>query len=201
MGNIATQFEAAGNLLRMDPFDSRAKGEIRRAAENEIESSGRVEHGGFAEVAMADFVTVFKSIVTRRFPGEPDAFILRLNRHEPRTGQSPRRNHPDRADATAKIERGTGGRAPRRAVPCGEDVVGGEAMAVAQLKDAEVAADGIERFVFRRLDAAGRHRTRLGPAFEKRLAEGMVHEGILKWKAANANAEHRMLPRDLQEIA
>ena len=54
--------------------------------------------------------------------------------------------------------------------PGGEDVVGGEAVALAQLEEAEVAADGVEGFGFGdgwRVGGAGGGGAGFGPTFEE----------------------------------
>lgn len=97
-----------------------------------------------------------------------DTFSLGFDGHELCGGQAPRSQHRDGADAAAEVERGADGRRPGGAVPGGEDIIGGEAMAVGQLENAEVTAEGVERFAGRNLRAAaecaGRNPTWNGPA-------------------------------------
>ena len=62
-------------------------------------------------------------------------------------------NHAYGAEAAAEVERGLRGGTPTRAIPSGEDVVGGEAVSIAQLEQAEVPADGVECFVWFNGDA------------------------------------------------
>ena len=93
-------------------------------------------------------------------------------------GQSPRADHAYGADAAAEVERGLRGGTPTRAIPGGEDVVGGEAVSVAQLEQAKMSADGIERFVWFNCHARGesrRDRAGLGPSFEM---GGFAHNEI-----------------------
>src|SRR4030095_1551633 len=90
---------------------------------------------------------------------------------------SPRGNHPHCSDAAAEVQRCLRRGTPGRAVPCGEDVVGGKAVPVPQLEQAEMAADGVECFVwFENAAEARRNRPGLSPTFEMRFG---VHASII----------------------
>ena len=147
IGNRAAQFEAAGELLRMFASHAGVRRKIRRAAGDEIEFFSAAQNSGFSKIALADFVAVGHAVVARGFSGERDAFSLRLDRHKLRPGQPPRADHADGADAAAEVQHAARRRAPTRAVPRRQNVVGGKAVAVAQLKQAEMPADGVKRFV------------------------------------------------------
>src|SRR5206468_19216 len=108
------------------------------------------QRAAFAEITETNFISFRKSVPLRRFARETNAFFLRFDRDEPRSGQSPRCDHSHCADATAEIEHGARARTPTRAVPRREHVVGREAMTVGELKETEVTTDRVECFPFAR---------------------------------------------------
>src|SRR5277367_4603278 len=124
-------------------FHASARRKIRRAAGDEIEFLIGMNNSLRTKITCADFVAIFNSVVVCRFSGEHHAFTLRLDGHKFRAGQTPRANHADRADAATEVERGACGWTPSRAIPRGQNIVGGKAMAVAQLEQAEMSADGV----------------------------------------------------------
>ena len=189
--DAAAQFEAARDLLRVGTLDAAAAREIRWAAEHQIEALVHAERPRPAQVALADVEAILEPVPAHRSAREPDAFRLRLDADDARPRQPPRRDHRHRADAAAEIEEAAGARAPRRSVPGGENVVGGVAVAFAQLEDFEMPAQGIERFVLadRQLAVAviARHR-RTGDrvAAEVRLA-GMIVRSVARHRSRRAS--------------
>ncbi len=153
------------------PSMPRAVGKIRRAPQHEIEALVGRERVRRTEVGVPDVVALDQPVVRGRLACQPHAFLLRLDGHETGPGKPPRGNHADRPDARAEVEHAGRRRRPRRAVPRGEHVVGGETVSLAELKDAEVTADGVERLVaghIRRRRRTWRDRARLRPALEGR---------------------------------
>src|SRR5688572_2169610 len=131
-----------------------------------------MQHARLSKVSLSYLIAVRQGVVARRFLGKAHAFRLYLDGNKSRTGHSPRADHSHRPYAAAKVERGPRRRTPARAVPGGEDVVGGEAVSVPQLEQSEMSADGVQRFVRfdRKADVQPRgNRPRLRPAFEMRL--------------------------------
>ena len=135
-------------------------------------SSRRRGRTRLAEIAVANLVARLEPVVGRRLARQPDALVLRFDRHDARARQPPGGDHPDRPDARTEVEHRRGTRRPARPVPCRQHIVGREAMAVAKLEDPEVAADRVERFIgrhVRRRRGAGRNRAGFGPALEVSL--------------------------------
>jgi 23S rRNA G2445 N2-methylase RlmL len=103
--------------------------------------------------------------------GGHDAALWDTLLDEARARQPPRGDHAHGAEAAAEVEYGLCGGAPSRAVPRGQHIVGGEAMAVSELEQSEVTADGVQRLA--RFDGglaghrAGWDGAGLGPAFEE----------------------------------
>ena len=152
--NVAAQFKTAGDFLRMVAFNAGADRKIRRTAKDEVEFFVGAKHRGVSKIAVADFITIFESIVAGGFSGELDALVLRLDGYKARAGQPPRGNHSHRTNAAAQVQRGARGGTPGSAIPCGQNVIRGKTMAVAELKKAKMTADGVQRFVFPDLTAS-----------------------------------------------
>ena len=134
------------------------------------------------ESRLTNVVAIGQPVVGRRLSRQPHALGLRLDRDDARARQPPRGDHADGADAGAEVEDRRRGRRPRRSVPRRQHVVGREPVTVAQLKDAEVSADGVERLVWRndrRRRRAWRNRTGLAQP--------------LKWLRSNPNSPTRQL--------
>src|SRR5438309_1778472 len=105
----------------MIALDACAKRKIRRTAKNQIELLIRTQHGWIAKITVTKLVSMFELIVARAFPSQLHALLLRFNRDESRHRQTPRGYHSHRANAAAQIKNSFGARAPRRAVPRGQN--------------------------------------------------------------------------------
>ena len=165
--------EAARHLLRMIAFDAAAERKIRRAAEDEIKCSSARINSRVAEIADAGSRTAIdQTVIGRRFPA-PDA----------RSPPAPRWSRSARlATATRRSSRPTLCLIPGRALePATAPMLSRttpsahrrwKTVTVAKLKDPEMAADGVERFVrrhLRRRMRARRNYARLRPPFEVRF--------------------------------
>ncbi len=139
----AAQLETTGELLRMFTLHPGPERKIRRTAGDEIELLLGLENASIAKIPFPDSVAVSDAVLTGGLSGERNTFTLRFNGDKVRPGQTPRGNHPHRADAAAEIQSSLRRRTPTRAIPRREDVVGREAMTIAQLKQAEVSANGV----------------------------------------------------------
>jgi len=181
VGDVTAHFEPARDLLRVIAFDAAARGKVRRTTEDEIELFIGFESVCVPEVTVANIETILKAVPLDGFAGEADAFILRFHGDEASGLQTPRSDESDGADATAEIEDAAGGGGPRRAVPGSEDVVGGKTVALLELENTEVTADGIQRlsgFKWWPFAAcAGRHRAGFGPPAKIRIQP--VHDGTV----------------------
>ena len=155
----------------MIAFHAAARRKIRRTPQHQIESFLGVQHPRLAEVSLADLITHLKPVPLCRLSRQPHAVRLRLHGYQSRGRQSPCRNHSHGSQAAAKVEYCPGSRTPARAIPRGQHVVRRETMPILQLKEAEVAADGIERLARFGCRLAGlgsrRNRPRLSPALEE----------------------------------
>ena len=152
--------------------------EVWRAAGDEIESFAGMQHAGFTEIAFANVVAIRQAVVARRLPREGYTFRLRFDGDESRARHTPRANHPNRADASAKVERRPSRGTPGRSIPCRKDIVGRKAVPIAELKQAEVSADRVECFGgidsgF--IDCSGWNGAGLGPFSKMR---GVFHGSI-----------------------
>ncbi|MDL5051047.1 hypothetical protein QQ054_34160 [Oscillatoria amoena NRMC-F 0135] len=61
-----------------------------------------------------------------------------------RSRQSPRADHAHGSDATAEVKHGLRRGTPARAIPRAENVVSGEPVSIAELKEAIITADRVE---------------------------------------------------------
>ena len=163
--------KTAGELLRVLAFHACVRWEIRRAGGDQIKLFILPQHAGITEIAFANFVAPGQSVVTRRLTGKRHAFALRFDGHKSRARQPPSANHPHRPNPAAEIQRGARRGTPGRAIPRSENIVGGEAVTVAELEQTEMSADGIEGFVQfngnTRVES-GRKRSGFRPALEMR---------------------------------
>ncbi len=154
---------------------------IRRAAGDEIEFFLGAQNFRRAKIAFADFVAVVQCRCSARI-----FWRARRFRFAPRRSQISRRAVATRKSCPTvpmPLPRSSAVRAvghQRRAIPRGQNVVGGKTVAVAQLKQAEMPADGVERFVrFNRHAGgkSGRNGSGFGPAFEMRFVGHHAAEG------------------------
>lgn len=152
VGDGATDLEAAGDFLRMVAVGAGLEREIRRAAENEVEALVGVENAGIAKIALADVVAREQAVVSSGFSCQGNAFGLGFDGDEVCERQAPGGGHADGTNAAAEVKYAAGGGTPAGAVPGCQHVVGGKTMAALELEDAKVAAEGIDRFAFRRSD-------------------------------------------------
>ena len=192
VGDVAAHFKTARDLLRMVTFDAAARGKIRRTAEDEVKLFVRLENMRVPKVPVANVEAILKAIPVNGFAGEADAFVLRFDGNEAGGLQTPRGHERDGADAAAEVKDVARGRGPRRAVPGSEDVVSGKSMAVFQLEEAEVTADGIKGFSGfdrRPLAArAGRDGAGFGPPAKIRI------EPVHTRRLCGTAAEMKVLP-------
>jgi hypothetical protein len=156
----------------MIAFDAAARRKVRWAAKHQIELLVRPERVIRSEVREPNFVSRVQTVIGRRFSSEANALLLRFDRNDARPRQPPGSDHPDGSDAGTEVENPRRTRRPRRPVPRRQHIVGGEPMAIAKLKDAEVTADGVECFAgpyLRSRIGAWRNDARLHPTLEMRF--------------------------------
>ncbi len=183
VADVTAHFEATGEALGMIAGYAGAWREIGWTAEDEIEAAGFGEEVGIAKVAQTDVEAMGEAVPEGGFEGEADAFGLGFDGGEVGAGKAPGGDHGDGTDAGAEIEDVKGRRAPRSAVPSGEDVVGGEAVAVGELEQAEVSADGVEGFAgiggWTEAESAWGNGAGFGPALESGVWSGnrRAHSG------------------------
>src|SRR6266478_4517176 len=91
--NVPAHFKPRSNLLRMIAFNTTAGWKVGRAAKHQIKSFILTQIPPLPKIAVPDLETIFQPIPFGRFSREPHALFLRLHRNEPRSDQSPRRNH------------------------------------------------------------------------------------------------------------
>lgn len=168
VGDAAAQFKAAGKFLGMFTDDASLDRPIGWAAGDEIKFLILAQHAGIAEVPVAHLISVRQSIGDGGSLCEGDTFLLCLHGDKPRARTTPGTDHADGADATAEVQSSANGGCPGGAIPRRQNIIGGKPVAVFQLEQAEVAADGIARFTFGWLWIAGRDGTGFGPALEMR---------------------------------
>jgi uncharacterized protein (UPF0147 family) len=122
--DVTAQLEAACDFLRMVAVDPGVERKIRRAAEDEVETLIRRERARLAEISVAYFVPRLEPVVRRRLARQPDALVLRFDRHDACAWQPPGGDHSDRSDPRAEVEQRRGAWRPRRPVPCRQHIVG-----------------------------------------------------------------------------
>ena len=136
-------------------MNATAERKVRRTAQYEVEPFVIGDRAAVAKVSVPDIAASFEPVVTGGSSGERDAHLLRFDRHQTCARQPPGSDGRDAANAAAEIQNRGRRRTPARAIPSRQQIVCGESMAVAKLKEPEMSRYVVERFLRRKLRNSG----------------------------------------------
>jgi hypothetical protein len=159
----------AGPFLRMFTHDTIRLRPIRRTPRDEVKLFLLPDHPRLTKVPVSDLIPIQQAIRSRRATRQSYALRLGFHGHKPRTGTTPRTDHPHRPDATPQIQARLHRRCPRRPIPGRQCIIRGEAMSILQLQDPKMATKSRAGFPLARHRHRRRNWARLRPAFENGL--------------------------------